>query len=298
MEFLINNLSVAEYPLRRSATLSLDAVDDLKEYLSRYPETLVFVNAFQDGLGKSYQEEDLGVLSALPEIKRIFFAINFVNDFSGIYFLEDLKELTNLNNENIGLDFSRLSGLEHLSFYWDKKTKGLFGLNGLRFLKIHKYKSSNDNLQEFQTFVNLHSLELVQSSVSKITGLEHLPKLKKLVLAYNSKLEAVSSKLDFQLSQLEHLVIENCKQINLEFIKVCPNLKKLELRNQGKILTLRPILGGLTKLEKLFVGAGTIIEETDNLYYRDFGNIKEFFFQDARGKALTCKDLGKEWTNT
>jgi hypothetical protein len=72
MEFLINNLSVAEYPLRRSATLSLDAVDDLKEYLSRHPETLVFVNAFQDGLGKSYQEEDLSVLRTLTEIKRIF----------------------------------------------------------------------------------------------------------------------------------------------------------------------------------------------------------------------------------
>jgi|GEM_PF-2369291 len=294
MEYLFNKLSVAEYPPRMSATLSLDAIDDLKLYLDLNPDTMLFVSLLQDKFNKCYEGEDLDILKEIPNVKRIYFGTSYVKNFSGLYYLKELKELINLYDE-MGIDYSHFSEIEKLEINWSKKDKDLFTRFSLKSLRIHKYKSQSEDLIEFSNLNNLNNLWIIQSTVSSINGIEKIPLLKKMTLAYNSKLKICLNNLNFVISEIDELVIESCKNIGLDFVKIFPNIKRLEIRNQGKISSLRPILEGLPKLEKLFVGAGTIIEEADNKYYNDFDNIRQFFFQDTKNHYLKCKDLNKEW---
>jgi hypothetical protein len=79
----------------------------------------------------------------------------------------------------------------------------------------------------------------------------------------------------------------------MDFVKVFPNLKKLRIENWGKMDTIKPILDNLPKLEYLFIGSGSVINEIDNRYFANYKSIKKFFFEQRRYHMLKLNDLGK-----
>lgn len=168
----------------------------------------------------------------------------------GIYSQTALIELDTTDFENYAFDFCFFKNLEKLSAFWSKEHRGFFSLTKLRNLRLWKYKSKNQDLKEFEEFKKLNYLKLIQSNVTNLHGLEKLESIEELVLAYNPKLEFERNS-KFSFTQVVKLEIENCKKINLDFIKVFPNLKKLEINNQPDIISLKPLLDGLTKLEQL-----------------------------------------------
>lgn len=239
----------------------------------------------------SYNSNDLEVLKLIdfPIDEILVFSLK-IKDWSGLYYLKSLNTLRVNWLDGVIVDFSKIKGLKSIWVDWNKKQSNLFLLKDLEVLRLWKYKPKISNLEELEKLKALTSLEIIQSNIKNISGVEKLKSLKSLGLAYNRNLEILKSDITEPQLNLESLDIEACKKINLDFVKLFPNLKKLRIVNNGTIKSLRPILDGLPKLEEIFIGE-SLIEESDNEYYKDYKNIKRFFFAEKRHHKLKLKEL-------
>jgi hypothetical protein len=241
----------------------------------------------------SYKKSDLEIFKkynvTLDEIK---ISSAKIDDWTGLYYLKSLKNLNARWLDNVILDFSKIHGLESIWVDWHKKQTNLFNLLYLKELHLWKYKPNTKSLYEIEGLPNLVTLQLVQSNITNLKGIECIIHCKTLSLAYIKDLEINKDDFKTPLFSIENLDIESCKKVNLDFIKLFPNIRKLRFVNNGKLESLRLILDGLPFLEEIFIGE-TVIEESDNEYYRNYPNIKKFFFKEMRHHKLKLKDLGK-----
>ncbi|MEO6302497.1 MAG: hypothetical protein ABIP51_04935 [Bacteroidia bacterium] len=254
------------------------------------------ISIFTSYIGKpSYNLDNLDVFSGFDlEIDEIIVTSEVINDWSGLYTLKGLKKLSANWLDNIVLDFSKIKKLNSIWIDWNKKQTNLFNLSDLQELQLWKYKPKKFNLDELKKLSSLQTLGIFQSNIQSIKGIEDLSSLKNLKLGYDKDLEILFSDFKKPFNNIEQLHIEVCKKINLDFIKLFPNLKRLKIFNNGKLKSLRPILDGLPKLEEIFIGE-TIIEESDNEYYKNYPNIKKFFFKEMKHHKLKLNDIGKPY---
>jgi hypothetical protein len=144
--------------------------------------------------------------------------------------LQKLKNLTYLRLDNIGpalpkqtLDFSAFTALEECEVSWRKEySLNLFDCPELRKLTIWKYPAKK--LEELGRASQLKELDLSQSPVVDLSGLDALLSLKKLSLDALRNLQDISA-LE-RLPSLRSLSIAKCP--SLEDLSIVTALDRLE----------------------------------------------------------------------
>lgn len=281
---------------KKIVTLSTKNFQKVKDYINTHSDIIVRARpTTYDKDGFILDILNLDILKDIDIRKFLYSDIGTItiSDFSGLYFLKNLEELDIRMNRPIVLDFSKFKTLASASiYYWPGKTKNLFLCKTLKNLSIWKYDSMYKNLMEMSSLENLETLRVIQSSIKTIGSIEKLSKLKTIELSYNSKLKIDCNELNIVMPDIEELEINTCKNIGLDFLKIFPNLKRLTLVKFQPIPELKIILDGLPKLEKLFVGETKILE-SDNRYYLNYPQIKEFFFDEKKHHVIKNVDLAR-----
>jgi internalin A len=176
------------------------------------------------------------------------------NKICDLYELSNLKSLFFIDN-SFKIDFSRLPKLEILRFKYNRRVSNLGVLKNLLELLI--ISLSEVNLKLLNGLDNLEILRLTRGDFTSLSGIENLKRLRRIDLAYVSKLRDV------------------------EQITTLPNLKKLHIE-KCKLLDNFSFLSGNESIEELFI---------DNLESLDFilslKNLKKINFWYCKNGDMT-----------
>lgn len=175
-------------------------------------------------------------------------------DYSPLYDLPNLHWLDcqmvygPRDNRIANFDFSRLYAIETLHIRGKKGNQNLNKLHGLKDVSLSEGQPASKDLSDFLIMDDLMSLDICQSKLRSLHGIENAKKLKTMVLSYNRSLEDISALSavrdtltvlsiescgkvrDFSvlnnLHKLEHLNLNGSNELpNLEFLRKMPNLK-------------------------------------------------------------------------
>ncbi|GGD08054.1 leucine-rich repeat domain-containing protein [Hyunsoonleella pacifica] len=267
---------------------TVEAHELIVEYLNKYPDAHFHLD--DESINAEKQLQYFSEISNLNISSLLigFSVSNVPTDIESLYHHKSLKRLGLGDGLNkLTIDLSNFPELKYLSTNWFSKLKNIGALHKLEKLNLFKYKPKNKDLIELSELVELRELKLASGNYESLDGLDKLKQLKELRLYQNSKLKINENVV---LNSVENLDITNCKLVNADFYKSFPNVKILCFDNTTEIISLKPILDGLKKLEQINVYGANILEE-DNSYWLDYKNIKSFNFRDRRHHKLKTKDF-------
>jgi Leucine-rich repeat (LRR) protein len=268
---------------------------DSKELL-KYKEYFIQQRLENIMLSRAYNfnSTSINFLSEL-NVKRLFIYTDTIKDIGTITALNKLLYLRIMDEPIKGeIDFSALTDLETFEGFYTKNLKNIFTSKSLKVLCLWQYKSSTGDLSELAGLENLEELHIIQSNIKSCKGLEGLKKIKKIGLAYNKNLDTfMVGKPAFQLEEIE---IELCKKFDFTTLGGVDKLKTLNIINNGKILSLEPIIGNLPSLEKLQFTEGDLAE-SNNLYLLQHPTLKHVWLSDKRHYFLKTKEINEALKN-
>ena len=217
---------------------------------------------------------------------------NMPNDIK----VQDLYQFKNLNSLTLDVNMPKedvdLSNFPLLTFFsceWNNKIKGLDTLTHLRYFSyLSGYKPKSRDLSELSSLEGLEYLKLLGGNFTSLRGLNELNNLKTLRI-YSNKNLLIDGEI--ALESVKELHIDGCKQVGVDFYKSFPNVEILHFDKNADVLSLKPVLDGLTHLKEISVYGANILEE-DNSYWLNYKNIKEFNFRDRRYHKLKAKEFG------
>jgi Leucine-rich repeat (LRR) protein len=213
------------------------------------------------------------------KVQKLIISLNRCDDLKGLYCLKNLEFLRIITNpEGLMIELQQLPALKELEMEWYKGLRNLSQCKSLLALRLEGYKSRDKSLSELAGLKNLEVLKITKSNIEHVDGIENLPHLKRLILAYNRNLLFFTEKDDVRMN-LEELKIEMCKKIDLTTLKGLARLKTLSIVNNGKVPSLEPVLKQLPELEVLFFSESEIIEG-DNSYFLKYPNLKKLYFDN------------------
>ncbi|WP_452229606.1 hypothetical protein [Lacinutrix sp. MEBiC02404] len=193
-------------------------------------------------------------LKSIEKLKNILVYLSISNikkaiNAESIYSLDLLKDLVISENVNFELDIKKIINLESLGAVYSKKIINYNENSNLNSL-VFSAKYPFENFKEFSSLKKLEVLHLYKSKIVNVDFIENILQLKSLKLAFNPKLNNISS-LNKSKS-IKILEIEKCKSItdfsslenndtieelfiseldSLHFIKKMKNLKKINFWN-------------------------------------------------------------------
>lgn len=175
-------------------------------------------------------------------------------DYSPLYDLPNLHWLDcqmvygPRDNQIAHMDFSRLSAIQTLHIRGKKGNQNLNKLRGLTNVSFSEGQPASKDLSDSLIMDDLMKLDICQSKLRSLHGIENAQKLKTMVLSYNRSLEDISAlsalrdtltvlsiescgkvrdfSVLYDLHNLEHLNLNGSNELpNLEFLRGMPNLK-------------------------------------------------------------------------
>lgn len=173
---------------------------------------------------------DVSSLKKAFSIRRLGLSDHIGLNSEGILELYTLKDLKSLSFEHpsIKLDLSNFLKLETLYFKYNKGISNLGALKNLKDLLI--FSLNIPNCEILQELSALEMLRLTRGNFTTLQGIENLKKVKRIDVAYNSKL--TDAKAIASLSSLEKLHIEKCKLLtDFSFLKGNTSIKELFIDN-------------------------------------------------------------------
>ncbi|MDA3616325.1 hypothetical protein [Polluticaenibacter yanchengensis] len=246
-------------------------------------------------LDDGYNEDNLNILKKI-QAKRIIVNPFSIKDFKGINSQHELIFLRIFNDPvTTELDFSNFSKIEVFEGYHTKYLKNLFSNKSLKKLRLWQYQSSTGDLSDLAGLENLEELNIIQSNIKSCKGLEGLKKLKKIGLAYNKNLETFTD--GKPVYQLEEFEIEVCKKLDLATLQGVGKLRTLKVINNGKMVSLEPIIKQLPSLYKLQFTEGELTE-SNNLYLLQHPTLKEVWLSDKKHYMLKTKEINEALKDT
>ncbi len=204
-------------------------------------------------------EPDLSFLRQCPTLKYLkIYAPYNVKDKFDLTPLYDMPEVKLLNCGNFygnqygdqymkfaEIDFSKIKGLQDLSFGMNKGTKNYNKVESLKTLSVGGYKA--ENLTDLFCSTQLDTLEFRQGSFKSLDGIEKSEKMQCLYIYYNRGLNDISA-LRKVKKTLKALRIENCPNIkDFSVLEELENLEKLVLWGNNEL----PNLSFLKKMKKM-----------------------------------------------
>lgn len=222
-------------------------------------------------------------------------------DFSPLYDLTNVKVLfchTMYGEEEkriAYIDYSKIKELRRTSID-GKGHQNYDKLTGLKSVYIGRYQPVGNNLMNTLNMNELEYLELCQSNICSLEGIEAAPQLKKLHMSYCRKLNDISA-ISHLGKTLRELYIESCTKItdfsalcelheleslsligtniipSLNFISQMPNLKSFKCFmtiEDGKLGLLKKIPWVMLKGKKHYDHKTSDFSQTSVSYSSDF----------------------------
>lgn len=235
-----------------------------------------------------YSLQNVDFLRHCPTIESVHFLNDNVSNYSGLYYLTNLKYL--YADEPIGeLNVSHFKYLKELQVNDSKILVGINNCHNIKDLYLTKYKPKTKNLSELSELASLEKLTLCLPNIVSLEGIKHLQKLTYLELYRATRLESIEE-LDWIKNSLNELRFETCKKIqNPDVVSCLQNLKTLKFINCIEIDNIR-FINQMQNL-KDFIFVDTNILDGDlspclNLEYSGFFNKKHY--------SHTFKELNDE----
>ncbi|MFT8319908.1 MAG: leucine-rich repeat domain-containing protein [Bacillus sp. (in: firmicutes)] len=215
-----------------------------------------------------YTGDNLDFLLQCKKIETIGIDAGLLKNIDGIYNLDNLKELSMIENDNkIPIQLEQFPHLEILRLEWIPKMRGLSSLKSLERLELYGYKPEKKNLTELSDLRQLKQLVLTQGNISSLHGIGNLINLRELQLNYIRALKDVKDIKS--LKYIRKLEIESCKNIrNISECRYLNNLETLDLFKCGDIETID--------------------------FVQNMENLSEFFFKETNiidGNLNACKNI-------
>lgn len=199
-----------------------------------------------------YEESQIDFLSECPTVEFLSLEGSSVKDISGIYYLKTLKALViNNTSRSLEVDFSRLTSLESIIGTLPPKAVEVGSLINLKKLLIWDYKPKGKNLKEIADLKALEDIDLTNSNITSLEGIQGLTKVRNLALfrmraltnigaiqhlsenLTSLQIEGANNVQDFSsirsVQSLEYLTLNNCGMIpSIRFIRQLPHLKGIQ----------------------------------------------------------------------
>lgn len=235
--------------------------------------------------------EDISFLLRCPSLECLeiippYSAVTF--DYSPLYDMPNLKHLScqtvygPKNSLSADIDYSLISGLEYLHLCGKKGHHNLNAVKGLQTLYLAQGQPISKTLAGLDV-TSLVDLDLCQSPVRTLAGLENAKCLSKLGLSYCRQLEDISA-LSSMRDCLTMLDIESCGKI--KDFSVLTELHSLEhLRLYGSnILPNLSFLHEMSKLKTLTFTMNVLDGDLSlcmNIPYASCRNRKHYNLKDS-----------------
>ncbi len=235
--------------------------------------------------------EDISFLLQCPSLEHLqiippYSATTF--DYSPLYDMPNLKRLNcqtvygPKDNLSADVDYSRISGLEHLHLFGKKGHHNLNAVRGLRTLSFAQGQPASKTLADLDV-ASLEDLDLCQSPVPTLAGLENAKKLSKLGLSHCRQLEDISALSSIRES-LTMLDIEACGKIkDFSVLAELRNLEHLRLYGSNSLPDLR-FLENMPKLKTFTFTMNVLDGDLSlcmNVPYASCRNKKHYNLKDA-----------------
>lgn len=199
-----------------------------------------------------YEESQIDFLSECPTVEFLSLEGSSVKDISGIYYLKTLKALViNDTSRSLAVDFSRLTSLESIIGTLPPKAVEIGSLINLKKLLIWDYKPKGKNLKEIADLKALEDIDITNSNITSLEGIQGLTKVRNLALfrmraltnieaiqhlsenLTSLQIEGAKNVQDFSsirnVQSLEYLTLNNCGMIpSIRFIRQLPHLKGIQ----------------------------------------------------------------------
>ena len=134
-------------------------------------------------------------------------------DLSGLYHLGDLTFLSAVFELRQELDLRRFPALAELRADWHpRRLAGLYDCPRLARLVLRKYKPRSRDLTDLGRLASLESLQLVQSPITSLAGVEAMSRLWELELHYCARLTDVTA-LAARADTLQRLRLDRCRNV-------------------------------------------------------------------------------------
>lgn len=203
-----------------------------------------------------YMNSDIDFLSECSAIHTINITSSYVVDLKGLSYLNKLKVLS-FGEPKTPIDVSQFSELSTLHVDLNKNVLGLEDCVNLRVLKLWKFKPPSKDLTGLSNLTKLVEVELTQSAVTSLKGIEVFTSLQKVGVYYCSKLERIQSLAEGS-SPINKLSIESCKKIkDFEKLSALKELEELLITESGEIPSIEFIKQ--LPLLRSFVFMGTTV---------------------------------------
>jgi len=202
-------------------------------------------------LVKKPSEENLGLLfnSAIVQGTCRIVVLQGLTEaaLNGFALLARLEEVS-ADDIRSSIDLSRLPNLRTITLYWRENILQNAGVSGVQCLRVWKYKSRTQNLTPLPEFPMLRRLELNQSPIHSLFGINKYRHLEYLEFNYLTRIEFLS---ELNLSELRQIVATHCKKLSDHHqLAGCQNLETIRFLDCGAIQSLR-FVGLLKRLKTL-----------------------------------------------
>ncbi|QOY86919.1 hypothetical protein [Paludibaculum fermentans] len=204
-----------------------------------------------------FKLSDLGFLTrCVPAVEHLVVLHVDMIDVSALNDLRLLRSLHMTGRPKQKLDIANLDALHELDVQWWPKLRFDGRLPKLRVLKLKGYRSNVNGALDLPALQELEDLELIQTPIPSLAGIDRFPGLRRLACYYLPKLRHIApvghSFCDRDLTTLE---FGHCPHItDNDSVSSIRSLRTLWFNHCGKVPSLR-FLDALPELQNFrFVG--------------------------------------------
>lgn len=204
-------------------------------------------DAIRDGLGAGqfigvniarhlrHTPQTLDHLVGLPNLKSLHVQ-DLDIDLGSLDRFPDLEQLK-IGETRQTLDLARLPRLRELSAVWHPRLLINETESHVSSLHLWKYRPQTPDLEQAPRFPRLACLELVQSNITSLNGIEAFRSLRRLELHHLSKLAHLT---ELPLDRLQVFIAHGCPRIeDHEQLRSCRKLEILNLSRAGAIKSIK-----------------------------------------------------------
>jgi Leucine-rich repeat (LRR) protein len=283
-----------EIPDKNILTIQSSRIKECMDYLENNEFDGIHIDPFF-----GFDLTNLDFLRDYPNVVKRIKSISIdeeIKDISSLILLTELKYLL-IGRKDPKIDFSYFSKLEELNISGGNYICNLESCKNLRSLTLFYFNPKCKGFSELPAVNWVKELNIINSGIISMNGLEKFKNLQKISFEYCAKLENLCC-LDSSVSTLVNLVFLNCKKIvNHDYVEGLKNLEVLALNYCGSIKSLS-FLDNIPSLKHFrFVGTDVLdgnLFPVLRLDYASFSNKRHFSHSMEEVKSLYEERTGKK----
>jgi protein phosphatase 1 regulatory subunit 7 len=268
---------------KRSIIINSDRIDECMRVYTEHHLDGVAITTSHD-----YRLQNVDFLSEHPGIKHLSIS-DGINDINSIHALRNLESLM-LSGKKRKVDFSHFPSLAELIADWSPHFLNMDKCAYLKRLSLYNYAPKTKDCLNISNVPWIKRLEITQSPIHALNGLEEFDQLEQFELNYCSKLETLCC-LEESKETLLSLRFDHCKSIiNHDYVMRFDHLNTLAYNDGGAMPSIK-FIKKMTSL-KAFMFVGTDVTDGDmtpciGLSYAGFSHKKHFSHTMEQIKSLS-----------